>query len=111
MEDQDLRLTPTHGSQEHHGTVFGIELPFFRWVALALLAGLALLIALSSQTGLLDAAPWAAAPVALVILYLRFFQQGKPPGYALDLLEQTLTGGHAQPPIHPPPSDDEHSAS
>mgnify|MGYP000864647171 CR=1 FL=1 len=99
MQDQELRVTPTHGSEEYPGTVFGIETTRFGWVGLALLAGLAWLGALSSQMSLLDAAPYAAAPVGIVVVYLRFFQQGRPPGFALDLLDQLLTGGHARPPI------------
>jgi hypothetical protein len=110
VEDQELRITPAHGSEEHPGTVFGVEIPRFRWVALALLAGLAVLVALAPHTGLLDAAPWAVAPVALIVAFLRF-QQGKPPGYALDWLDQLLTGGHARPPLSPPASDDDDSAS
>jgi hypothetical protein len=99
-----LRITPTHGSEEHPGTVWGIETPHFKWVAWAVLAGLALLAAVSPRLGLLQAAPWAAAPVGIAFLYLRLFQQGKPAGYTLDLLDQLLTGGHAQPPAAQTPS-------
>lgn len=113
MQDQELRVTPTHGSEEHPGTVFGIETPQFKWLVLALVAGLALLGALSSQMTLLDAAPYAAAPVGIVVVYLRFFQQGKPAGFTFDLIDQLLTGGHARPPIESSLTvpDDENPAS
>lgn len=102
-----LRITPTHAAEEHPGTVWGIETPHFKWVGGAVLAGLALLAALSPRLGLLQAAPWAAAPVGIAFLYLRLFQQGKPAGYTLDLLDQLLTSGHAQPPLtQTPPRDD-----
>jgi hypothetical protein len=104
MDDQALRFTPTHGSEEHPGTVLGVDIQLFWWVGLALLAGLAVLLALSPQTGFFAAAPWAAAPVTLVLLFLRS-QRGKPPGHVLDLIDQVFTGGDAWPPLTPLASD------
>jgi len=105
MYDQDLRLTSTHGSEEHSGTALGVEVRQFWWLALGVLAGLALLVGLSARFGFVSAAPWAAAPVAVVLFFLRS-QRGKTPGHALDLMDQLLTGGHARPPM--PSTSPEH---
>lgn len=57
MDDQDLRLTPTHGSEEHGGAALGVEVRQFWWLALGVLAGLALLVGLSVRIGFVSAAP------------------------------------------------------
>ena len=104
MQESQPRLTPTHGAEEFSGTVLGIQTHLFAWVGLALLAALAVFAGLFYGAGrdFLDAASWAALPLVVVIAYLRFGHQGRPPGYLLDLVDTLLTGGHAQPPPHSP---------
>ena len=100
MNDSELRLTPTHAAEEFQGTVLGIQTTLFVWVALALLAAIALFAWLFYGQGrdFFAAAQWAALPVLIVVAYLRFCHQGRPPGYTLDLLNSLITGGHAVPP-------------
>ncbi len=100
MNDQDLRLTPTHAADEFHGLVLGIETPLFAWVGLALLAGLGLFAGLFYGLGLdfFDAAKTSIVPVFGVVAYLRLFHQGKPPGFTLELADSLITRGDAVPP-------------
>ena len=100
MNDQELRLTPTHAADEFHGSVFGISTVLFAWVGMAFLAGLALFCGLFYGLGydFLDAAKWAVLPGFAVVAYLRLLHQGKPPGFTFELLDSLVTGGHAVPP-------------
>lgn len=100
MNQDPLRLTPTHAAEEFQGTVMGIHTSLFAWVGLALLAALAVFAGLFYGLGrdFLDAVFWAVLPLVAVVAYLRFGHQGKPPGYMVALLVSLLTGGHARPP-------------
>ena len=104
MNDQELRITQAHAADEFEGAVWGLSLALFPWVTLALLASLGLFVGLfyGAEWDSLEALQWALAPSALVILYLRFAHQGKPPGFTLELLNEILTRGHAQPPRQSP---------
>ena len=42
MQDQNLRVTRTHSADEFEGSLFGIDVIHFKWIALTLLAGLAI---------------------------------------------------------------------
>jgi hypothetical protein len=100
MSDQNLRITRTHGAEEFEGSFAGIEFIHFRWMALALLAGLGIFAGLfyGSGLGFMAAAQWAVIPVLAGFIYLRVAHQGKPPGYLADLIDSLITRGHARPP-------------
>ena len=110
MNDQELRITQAHASGDYQGAVWGIDLALFPMVALALLASLGLFVGLfyGAAWEFSAALQWALLPAGLVILYLRLAHQGKPPGFTLELLDQLLTSGHAQPPQQSPPPPFDH---
>ena len=100
MQDVELRLTPTHAADEFQGAVLGIQTTLFVWVALSLLASVALFAWLyyAHECDFFDAAQWAVIPSIVMFAYLRFAHQGRPPGFTLDLLDSVFTGGHAKLP-------------
>ncbi len=100
MQEQELRVTRTHSADEFEGSLFGVEMIHFKWMALTLLTGLAIFAGLfyACGCGFMQAAMWSALPVAVCFIYLRFFHQGKPPDYIADLFDSLLTGGNARPP-------------
>ena len=104
MNDQELRVTQAHASGSFTGAVWGIDIALFPWVALALLASLGLFVGLfyGAEWDFTTALELAVVPTALVILYLRLAHVGKPPGFTLELIDQLLAGGHAQPPQQSP---------
>lgn len=105
MNDEDLRLTPSHAADEFQGSFLGIETALFHWVGLALLAGLGLFVGLfyGISIDFFEALRWAVLPPGIVVAYLRLGHQEKPPGYAFDLLDTLLTSGHSKPPREFPP--------
>lgn len=104
MNDQELRLTPAHAAEEFQGAVLGITTTLFAWVALALVAGIALFVWLFEHRRLtfFEAFLYAALPLIGVLFFLLAFHVNKPPGYASDLIDSLLIGGHAVPPHQPP---------
>src|SRR5688572_13314422 len=95
--DQPLRVADTNSAEEFSGSVLGIQVPLFRWVIGALVAGLALFVWLESNTNLstTNTLLLALAPAVLCGLFVAFFVQGKPTGYARDLFESLTTHGDA----------------
>lgn len=110
MNDQELRVTPTNPGDEYQGAVAGVDVPLFAWVGLALLAGFGVFAWLfyRLELGFIDAVQWAALLPVAAVAYLRLFHQGKPPGYARDLLDSLLTGGEAKPPRRHPRRPTDH---
>jgi hypothetical protein len=104
MQEPELRITRTHSADEFEGSLFG------KWIALTLVAGLAIFAGLFYGCGcdFMGAAMWSALPVAVCFIYLRFCHQGKPPGYIADLFDSLLTGGHARPSHWKQPSPRDH---
>ena len=105
MSVQNLRVTRTHSAEEYEGSLLGIEVAHFKWIALLLLVGMATFAGLYYGLGFdfMVAAQWAVIPSIAGFVYLRVGIQGRPPGYLKDLLDSLLTQGHAQPPRNPSP--------
>jgi len=103
MNDQNLRLTRTHSADGFQGSLFGVNIEHFKWVALALLAGLSLFAGLfyGLNFGFVDAGKWSVVPAIVCVAYLRLGHQNRPPGFFVDLLDTLITGGHALPPRQP----------
>jgi hypothetical protein len=89
MQDQPLHVTRTHSADEFEGSLFGIDVIHFKWIALTLLVGLAIFAGLfyGRGCGFVEAGQWALLPLVASFLYLRLGHQGKPPGYIADLLD------------------------
>jgi hypothetical protein len=113
MNEPELRITQAHSSDEHSGTLFGLQIALFPWVSLALFAGLAAFVGLfyGAELEFPDALKCAVVPPALVVLYLRLAHQGRPPGFTAELVEQLFTGGHLSPPRQSPPHPYHHDQS
>lgn len=99
IDDQPLRVTDTNTSVDFLGSFCGIALPLFRYVIATLVAGFLGFLALQSNTQvstiqalLISFTPALVCAVVLAILF-----QGKPPSYAMDLLDSAITRGHASP--------------
>ena len=97
--DASIRVTDTNSATEFHGSVLGIETPLFRWVAGSLIISFILFAWLHygcamtlSKAGLI-----AVVPPVFTAAFLVLFCQGKPPGYAGDLLESAVNRGNASP--------------
>ena len=105
MNEPTLRRSTTHASDNCQGSVLGIEVPMFLWLALALLAGVGLFVWLyfAREAEFFTALSWAALPPGAAVIYLRVFHQGRAPGHFFDWLETRLGHGHATPPTHEPP--------
>lgn len=103
MNDSQLRITSTHAADNFGGTLFGIQIPIFKWVALSLLAAFGIFAGLSSLgCDFMTTAGLALSPVAATWGYLKFGYQNRPPGYLRDLIETLLNKGHACPPRQEP---------
>lgn len=97
--DSPLRVADTNSAEEFSGRVLGIQVPLFRWVVGALVAGLLLFTWLESSTNFdtTTALLLSLAPAVGCAAFIVFFFQGRPPGYALDLALSLITGGDASP--------------
>lgn len=103
-QERSLRITPAHAAGEHQGSILGLDVALFPWVALGLLASLSLFAALLYNTDVAFARALSigSLPAVVVYIYLRLAHQGRPPGLVFQWIEQCLTSGHAVPPRHPP---------
>lgn len=104
----ELRLTETNSAEDSAGRTWGLEGNLF-WhvVAGVFLAVLTLLLCFSAlRWSFAASAALAAVPLALCLLYVFGFRQGRPPGYDRDLLDHWLHGAGFSPdpqqqPEHP----------
>ena len=97
--EQPLRVSDSNSAQDFPGLILGIQVPLFRGVIAALAVGVALFAWLESKTdlGTTTALFLSLAPAAGCALFVMFFFQGKPPGYARDLAESLTTRGSSSP--------------
>lgn len=94
-----LRFTETNSGEDSEGSVWGMEGSSF----LALIAGAAgsvgimLLLFTSIGVSFSASAGVAAVPLALTLIFVFGFKNGRPPGYALDVFELAIVGRHWAP--------------
>lgn len=110
----ELRFTETNSADDSAGKTWGLEGNLFWFIAggaFASVVTLLLLFSVSRWT-LLSALVPSLIPIALALLYVFAFRQGRPPGYDIDLFELWLKGhgfGPESPRIAPrSSSSDDH---
>src|SRR5690606_3940058 len=113
-QTSDLRLTETNSADDSSGRTWGLEGNLFWHVpGGGFAAVLTLLRCFSALRCRLRASPaLASVPLALSLLYVSGLRQGKPPGYARDLLDGWLHGAGFSPdptvqPEHPLTADEQ----
>jgi hypothetical protein len=99
---RELRFTETNSADDSAGKTWGLEGNLFWYLVGGSFASVTTLLLLFSvwHWSLLAALVPAAVPIALTLLYILAFRQGRPPGFDTDLFELWLKGpgfGPAQP--------------
>ena len=94
-----LRFTETNGGEDSEGSIWGMEgSSFFALiVGAAVSVGVMLLLFTSMGVSFSASAGVAAVPLTLTLTYVFGFKNGRPPGYALDVLELAVVGRHWAP--------------
>ena len=107
MTESTLRFTETNSGEDSGGSIWGMEgSSFFALlIGASLSVGVMLMLLASYEVSFTTSAGMAAVPLALTLVYVFGFKNGKPPGYALDVLEQAVVGRHWAPeprrqPVH-----------
>ena len=102
-----LRFTETNSGEDSEGSIWGMEgSSFFALIVGASLSvGLMLFLFTSLGASFTSSAGVAAVPLTLTLIYVFGFKNGRPPGYALDVLEFAVVGRHWAPdarrqPVH-----------
>ena len=94
-----LRFSETNSGEDSEGSIWGMEgSSFFALiVGAAVSVGIMLLMFTSMGASFSASTGVAAVPLALTLLYVFGFKNGRPPGYALDMLELAIVGCHWAP--------------
>ena len=94
-----LRFTETNSGEDSEGSVWGMEgSSFFALiVGAAVSVGIMLLMFTSMGASFSASVGVAAVPLALTLTYVFGFKNGRPPGYAFDVLELAVVGRHWAP--------------
>lgn len=92
--NQELRFTETNSADDSTGKTWGLEGNLFWYLVGGGFASVVTLLLLFSvwRWNFVAALIPAAVPLALTLLYILAFRQGRPAGYDTDLLELWLKG-------------------
>ena len=100
MKTHELRFTETNSADDSAGKTWGLEGNLFWFMAGGAFASVIVAARCSSAAGA-GASPRRSArrsiPLALALLYVFGFRQGKPPGYDIDLFELWLERPRLRP--------------
>jgi hypothetical protein len=90
----ELRFTETNSADDSAGKTWGLEGNLFWYLVGGAFASVLTLLLLFSvwRWNLISALLPAAVPIALTLLYILAFRQGRPAGYDTDLFELWLKG-------------------
>ncbi len=94
MSGSELRLTDTNSADDSKGRTWGLDGSLFWFVLVGVFAFVVILLFLFST---MHVAFWtafgvASVPLAMSLVYVFGFRQGKPPGYDADLLDYWMNG-------------------
>ena len=115
-EQHELRLSETNSADDSAGRTWGLDGSLF-WVIVAgvfLFVVTLLLLFSGMRCGFWQSSAIAFIPLALTLIYVFGFRQGKPPAYDLDLADYWTNGAgfapnpqtkHQHPLTHPVESD------
>jgi len=107
MNPHDLRFTDTNSGDDSKGRTWGLEGDLFWYLAAGAIISVVLMLVLFSayRFPFATAVFISAIPLALAVIYVFGFRQGKPPRYDLDCLDFWLTGRGfgPQPQLQRPP--------
>ena len=94
-----LRFAETNSGEDSEGSIWGMEgSSFFALiVGAALSVGVMLMLFTSLEASFTTSTSVAAVPLGLTLIYVFGFKNGRPPGYALDMLELAIVGCHWAP--------------
>lgn len=89
-----LRLTDTNSADDSKGRTWGLDGGLFWFVLAGVFTFVVTLLFLFSamRAPFWSAFGVAAAPLALSLIYVFGFRQGKPPGYDVDLVDFWVNG-------------------
>ena len=92
--NQELRFTETNSADDSTGKTWGLEGNLFWYLVGGGFASVITLLLLFSvwRWSFVTALIPAAVPLALTLLYILAFRQGRPAGYDTDLFELWLKG-------------------
>ncbi|MGH7952018.1 MAG: hypothetical protein ACREFE_08885 [Limisphaerales bacterium] len=95
----DIRLTDTNSADDSKGKTWGLDGNLFWYLIGGAFASVVLMLLLFSayRMRFAPSAAIAIVPLALVLIYVFGFRQGKPPRYDVDYLELWLSGNGFSP--------------
>lgn len=94
MSKGELRLTDTNSADDSKGRTWGLDGHLFWYVLAGVFAFVTVLLFLFSglRAPFWPSFAFAFLPLALSLIYVFGFRQGKPPAYDLDLIDYCVSG-------------------